>query len=122
VVPRPIPTPFLPDLAGPATAGRWLDISLPENQRKVEVVEPLAEVADDAGLSLIELAIASVVSHPAVTSATSGPRTIEQLVCLDDATLDDHDQIARSGVNLTRPTPATASRCSSPHCGGAKPG
>ena len=55
------------------------DMSLPENQRKLEAVEQLAKVADDAGISLIELAIAFVVNHPAVTSAIIGPRTMEQL-------------------------------------------
>ena len=64
--------------------------------------------SDDAGLSLIELAIAFVVNHPAVTSAIIGPRTMEQLdtqlpaanVVLDSATLDHIDQIVRPGVNL----------------------
>ena len=37
------------------------------------------QVADDAGLSMIELAIAFVVNHPGVTSAIIGPRTMEQL-------------------------------------------
>ena len=55
------------------------DMSLPENQRKLEAVEQLAKVADEAGVSLIELAIAFVVNHPAVTSAIIGPRTMEQL-------------------------------------------
>ena len=40
------------------------DMSLPENQRKLDAVEQLAQVADDAGLSMIELAIAFVVNHP----------------------------------------------------------
>src|SRR6478609_5015824 len=44
------------------------DMTLPENQHKLEAVEQLAEVADDAGLSTIELAIAFVANHPAVTS------------------------------------------------------
>ncbi|WP_344976098.1 aldo/keto reductase [Salinactinospora qingdaonensis] len=55
------------------------DMSLPENQRKLEVVESLAQLADEAGMSLIELAIAFVINHPAVTSAIIGPRTMEQL-------------------------------------------
>jgi aryl-alcohol dehydrogenase-like predicted oxidoreductase len=84
------------------------DMSLPENQRKLEAVEQLAKVADDAGLSLIELAIAFVVNHPAVTSAIIGPRTMEQLgsqlpasdVVLDAGTLDRIDEIVRPGVNL----------------------
>ncbi len=84
------------------------DMSLPENQRKLEAVEQLAQVADDAGVSLIELAIAFVVNHPAVTSAIIGPRTMEQLdsqlpaadVVLDPAILDRIDAIVRPGVNL----------------------
>jgi aryl-alcohol dehydrogenase-like predicted oxidoreductase len=84
------------------------DMSLPENQRKLEATEQLAKVADDAGLSLIELAIAFVVNHPAVTSAIVGPRTMEQLesqlpaadVVLDPATLDRIDEIVRPGVIL----------------------
>ena len=83
-------------------------MSLPENQRKLEAVEALAQVAEDAGLSLIELAIAFVVNHPAVTSAIIGPRTMEQLdsqlpaagVTLDAAMLDRIDEIVRPGVNL----------------------
>ena len=53
------------------------DMSLPDSQRKLEAVVQLAQVADDAGVSLIELAIAFVVNHPAVTSAIIGPRTLE---------------------------------------------
>jgi len=37
-------------------------MSLPENQRKLDVVEQLAQVADDEGMSLIELAIGFVVN------------------------------------------------------------
>src|SRR3954470_13375733 len=84
------------------------DMSLPENQRKLEAVEQLAAVAADAGLSMIELAIAFVVRHPAVTSAIIGPRTMEQLdsqlpaadVTLEPAALDRIDEIVRPGVNV----------------------
>jgi aryl-alcohol dehydrogenase-like predicted oxidoreductase len=84
------------------------DMSLPENQRKLEAVEQLAKLADEAGIALIELAIAFVVNHPAVTSAIIGPRTMEQLesqlpaahVALDDSVLDRIDEIVRPGVNL----------------------
>src|ERR671939_1537554 len=55
------------------------DMALPENQRKLEAVEQLQRVADDAGLTMIELAIAFVLNHPGVTSAIIGPRTMEQL-------------------------------------------
>jgi aryl-alcohol dehydrogenase-like predicted oxidoreductase len=112
-------------LAGGWLSGRWtaeatptsparqrlaarFDMSLPENQRKLEAVEQLARIADDAGLSLIELAIAFVVNHPAVTSAIVGPRTMEQLesqlpaadVALDAAVLDRIDEIVRPSVDL----------------------
>jgi aryl-alcohol dehydrogenase-like predicted oxidoreductase len=112
-------------LAGGWLSGRWtadatptsparrrlaarFDMSLPENQRKLEAVQQLAKVADDAGVSLIGLAIAFVVNHPAVTSAIVGPRTMEQLdsqapaagVVLDAATLDRIDAIIQPGVNL----------------------
>jgi aryl-alcohol dehydrogenase-like predicted oxidoreductase len=84
------------------------DMSLPENERKLEAVKRLADVADDADLSMIELAIAFVVNHPGVTSAIVGPRTMEQLdsqlpaadAVLDVATLDRIDEIVRPGVNL----------------------
>jgi aryl-alcohol dehydrogenase-like predicted oxidoreductase len=84
------------------------DMSLPENQRKLEAVEQLAQIADDAGVSMIELAIAFVVNHPGVSSAIIGPRTMEQLdsqlpaadVTLDPAVLDRIDEIVKPGVNL----------------------
>jgi aryl-alcohol dehydrogenase-like predicted oxidoreductase len=38
------------------------DMSLPENQRKLEAVEQLQQVADDAGLTMIELATAFVAT------------------------------------------------------------
>jgi aryl-alcohol dehydrogenase-like predicted oxidoreductase len=84
------------------------DMSLPENQRKLEAVEGLAKVADDAGVSLIELAIAFVTEHPAVTSAIIGPRTMEQLesqlpagdVALEAAVLDRIDELVAPGVTL----------------------
>ena len=83
-------------------------MSLPENGQELDAVDQLAQVADDAGLSMIELAIAFVVDHPGVTSAIIGPRTIEHLdsrlpaaeVVPDAATLDRIDEIVRPGVNL----------------------
>jgi aryl-alcohol dehydrogenase-like predicted oxidoreductase len=84
------------------------DMSLPENQRKLAAVGQLAKVADDAGIPLLELAIAWVVSHPGVTSAIIGPRTMEQLdgqlpaagVTLDAAVLDRIDEIVGPGVTI----------------------
>ncbi|HSS10722.1 MAG TPA: aldo/keto reductase [Acidimicrobiales bacterium] len=84
------------------------DPSLPENQRKLDAADQLGELADETGISLIELAIAFVIQHPAVTSAIIGPRTMEQLesqlgaadVVLDDKVLDRIDQIVPPGTNL----------------------
>jgi aryl-alcohol dehydrogenase-like predicted oxidoreductase len=84
------------------------DMSLPDNRRKLEAVEQLAQVAHDAGLSMIELAIAFVLNHPAVTAAIIGPRTMEQLetqlpaadVRLDAAVLDRIDELVPPGTNL----------------------
>jgi aryl-alcohol dehydrogenase-like predicted oxidoreductase len=88
-------------------AGRY-DMSVPENQRKLDVVEQLAKLADEAGLSLIELAIAFVINHPAVTSAIIGPRTMEQLdsqlpaadVTLPTDVLDRIDELVAPGVTI----------------------
>ena len=84
------------------------DLSLPENQRKLDLVEELLKVAADAGLSLTHLAHAFVLAHPGVTAAIIGPRTMEQLtdvvagidVRLDDATLDRIDEIVPPGTNV----------------------
>jgi len=113
-------------LAGGWLSGRWrkgaepptssraerlphrFDLSLPGNQRKLDATEQLAQLAEDAGLTLIELAIAFVVRHPAVTSAIIGPRTMEQLesqltaadAALSDDVLDRIDEIVPPGTNL----------------------
>jgi aryl-alcohol dehydrogenase-like predicted oxidoreductase len=87
---------------------RRYDLSLPDNQRKLEVAEQLAQLAEEAGMSLIHMAIAFVITHPAVTSAIIGPRTMEQLeaqlgaadVTLDDALLDRIDEIVPPGRNV----------------------
>src|SRR5438270_1601828 len=46
---------------------RW-DMSLPGNQRKLEAADALAELAEEAGISLVEAALAFAISHPAVTA------------------------------------------------------
>ena len=84
------------------------DLDLPQNQRKLEAAGQLAQLADDAGISLIELAIAFALRHPAVTSAIIGPRTMEHLesqltatgVHLTDDVLDRVDQIVAPGLTL----------------------
>jgi aryl-alcohol dehydrogenase-like predicted oxidoreductase len=84
------------------------DMSLPGNQRKLDAADALARVAEEVGLTLIELSIAFVIRHPAVTAAIIGPRTMEQLesqlpaaaVVLSDEILDRIDEIVPPGVNL----------------------
>src|SRR5256714_902400 len=84
------------------------DLSRAENRVKLEAADALAALADEAGISLIHLAIAFVLRHPAVTAPIIGPRTMEQLesqlgateVQLDDAILDRIDEIVRPGTNL----------------------
>jgi aryl-alcohol dehydrogenase-like predicted oxidoreductase len=98
---------------GPASVARQrlanrFDLDLPDNRRKLEAADQLAQLADDAGISLIELAIAFVLRHPAVTSAIIGPRTMEHLesqltatgVHLTDDVLDRIDQIVAPGLTL----------------------
>ena len=83
-------------------------MSLPANQRKPEVGEELGRLAEGAGPSLIELAIAFVIRHPGVTSAIIGPRTMAQLesqlpaadVTLDDDVLDRIDELVPPGVTI----------------------
>ncbi|MEA2225978.1 MAG: hypothetical protein QOE67_1260 [Solirubrobacteraceae bacterium] len=84
------------------------DMSLPANQRKLEAVQALAQLAEQSGLTLIELALAFVKSHPAVTAPIIGPRTMEQLEsqlpalqsALDDELLDRIDEIVAPGLNV----------------------
>src|SRR5579884_2952940 len=84
------------------------DPSVPVNQRKLELVEELLKVAADAGCSLVHLALAFVLRHPAVSSAIIGPRTMEQLtdqlpaadVVLDDSILDRIDELVLPGTNI----------------------
>jgi aryl-alcohol dehydrogenase-like predicted oxidoreductase len=118
-------------LAGGWLSGRWrkgaddltsrrsamipqrYDLSIPANQAKLEAADALGRLADEAGLTLIEMAIAFVIRHPAVTAAIIGPRTMEQLesqlgaadVVLDDALLDRIDEIVAPGTTIN-PTDA----------------
>jgi aryl-alcohol dehydrogenase-like predicted oxidoreductase len=113
-------------LAGGFLSGRWrkggeafasrridvvplsFDMSIPENQRKLDAVEELAVLAEEAGLTLIEMALAFVIRHPAVTSAIIGPRTMEHLesqlsaaeVRLTDDVLDRIDEIVPPGTTI----------------------
>ncbi len=84
------------------------DLSLPANQRKLDAVEALARLADDTGISLIQLAIAFVLNHPGITSAIIGPRTMDQLegqlaaagIVLEPDVLDRIDEIVAPGTTI----------------------
>jgi aryl-alcohol dehydrogenase-like predicted oxidoreductase len=84
------------------------DLSLPANQRKLDAADQLAQLADEAGIPLVQLAIAFVANHPAVTAPIIGPRTMEQLegqlpaadLVLDQALLDRIDEIVPPGTNI----------------------
>jgi aryl-alcohol dehydrogenase-like predicted oxidoreductase len=65
--------------ASAARPGARFDMSSPANQRKLDIVEELAQLADQTAITFIEMAIAFVLNHPGVTSAIVGPRTMEQL-------------------------------------------
>ena len=96
-----------------ALVPRRYDLSLPGNQRKLEAADALAQLADEAGITLIEMALAFVVRHPAITAAIIGPRTMEHLesqlaaadVRLTDDVLDRVDEIVPPGVDVN-PTDA----------------
>jgi aryl-alcohol dehydrogenase-like predicted oxidoreductase len=89
------------------------DLSLPHNRRKLVAVDALAGLADEVGLTLIQLALAFVRQHPAITAPIIGPRTIEQLECqiaafetvLDDAVLDRIDAIVEPGAAINTGEP-----------------
>jgi aryl-alcohol dehydrogenase-like predicted oxidoreductase len=84
------------------------DMSLPANQRKLDAADALGKLADEARISLIAMALAFVIRHPAVTAAIIGPRTMEHLesqlpavdVELSDELLDKIDEIVPPGVNV----------------------
>jgi aryl-alcohol dehydrogenase-like predicted oxidoreductase len=130
-------------LAGGWLSGRWrkgaedltsrrsamipqrYDLSIPANQTKLDAADALAGLAEESGVSLIHMALAFVIRHPAVTAAIIGPRTLEQLesqlgateVRLDTALLDRIDEIVPPGTTInptdagwTNPALAAAAR------------
>jgi aryl-alcohol dehydrogenase-like predicted oxidoreductase len=84
------------------------DLSIPENQAKLEAADALGQLADDFGIPLIHIALAFVIRHPAVTAAIIGPRTMKQLesqlgaaeVELDAELLDRIDEIVPPGTTI----------------------
>ncbi|WP_261556045.1 aldo/keto reductase [Frankia tisae] len=92
------------------------------DERKLDAVEQLLPLAEEAGLSLTHLAMGFAITHPGVTSAIIGPRTMEHLedllagaaVTLDDEVLGRIDQIVAPGTDIgpldVSPTPPAITR------------
>jgi len=84
------------------------DLTRPANQQRLAAVEQLTSIAEDAGLTLIQLALGFVTAHRAVTSAIVGPRTVEHLrsqlaaadTVLPPDVLDAIDAVVAPGVDL----------------------
>jgi aryl-alcohol dehydrogenase-like predicted oxidoreductase len=101
------------EVSGPGSPARArlsgaYDASNPANAAKLAAADALGSLADEAGMTLIQMAVAFVTSHPAVTSAIIGPRTMEHLDAYLDAdgidlssdVLDRIDQIVPPGVTI----------------------
>jgi aryl-alcohol dehydrogenase-like predicted oxidoreductase len=87
------------------------DMSIPANEAKLEAAQALGELAEGAGMSLIEMSLGFVTSHPAVSAAIIGPRTMEQLqsqlgalerTVLPAELLDRIDAIVPPGTNVNQ--------------------
>ena len=95
---------------GPRSAARsrnpaGYDATEPDNRAKLDAADALGAIADEAGLTLVQLAVAFVVRHPGITSAIIGPRTMNHLdgylsadgVELSSDLLDRIDEVVRPG-------------------------
>jgi aryl-alcohol dehydrogenase-like predicted oxidoreductase len=84
------------------------DTAIPANRAKLDAVEQLSSVAEEAGLTMIQLALGFVTAHPGVTCALIGPRTSDHLdsqlaaadTVLTGDVLNAIDQIVAPGVDL----------------------
>ena len=78
------------------------------DERRLDAVEQIIPLAEQAGLPLTHLAMAFAIAHPGVTSAIIGPRTMDQLddllasvdVTLTDEILDRIDEIVPPGTDV----------------------
>ncbi|MFD7408109.1 aldo/keto reductase [Streptomyces sp. NPDC059866] len=78
------------------------------DERRLDAVEQLIPLAQKAGMSLTHLAMAFAISHPGVTSAIIGPRTMDHLddllagaeTTLTDEILDQIDAIVPPGTDI----------------------
>ncbi|MFC9772589.1 MULTISPECIES: aldo/keto reductase [unclassified Pseudarthrobacter] len=87
--------------------GRF-DVEARENALKFAAAEQLGQIADTAGISVPDLALAFALNHPAISSVIIGPRTREHLdaylksaaTILSDAVLDQIDQAVAPGTTF----------------------
>ncbi len=78
------------------------------NEQRLDAVERVISLSEESGLSMPHLAMAFAISHPGVTSALLGARTMEQLddllagldVVLSDDILDRIDEIVPPGTDV----------------------
>ena len=78
------------------------------DERRLDVVEQLVPLAEEAGLPMTHLAMAFAIAHPGVTSALLGARTMDHLdgllagldVTLTDDVLDRIDEIVPPGTDV----------------------
>jgi aryl-alcohol dehydrogenase-like predicted oxidoreductase len=78
------------------------------DERRLDAVEQLVPLAEEAGLSMPHLAMAFAISHPGVTSALLGARTMDQLddllagldTVLSDEVIDRIDEIVPPGTDI----------------------
>jgi aryl-alcohol dehydrogenase-like predicted oxidoreductase len=101
-------------LTGRARSGQQTDLRRTaifrhmRDERRLDAVEKITPLAAQAGLPMTHLAMAFAITHPAVTSALIGPRTMEQLddllasadVALTDDVLDQIDEIVPPGIDI----------------------
>jgi aryl-alcohol dehydrogenase-like predicted oxidoreductase len=101
-------------VSGPGSAARArrfpaaYDAANPDNAAKFDAADALGTLADQAGLTLVQMAVAFAIRHPAVTSTIIGPRTMEHLdgylaadgIELSTDVLDRIDAIVPPGVTI----------------------
>jgi aryl-alcohol dehydrogenase-like predicted oxidoreductase len=100
----------VPDDSRAARNPDHFDYNQPVRQRKLDLVESLLSIADEAGITLTQLALAFTLEHPAVNAAIVGPRTPEQLadqvpagdIELDTSVLDAIDALIAPGFNVNQ--------------------
>jgi aryl-alcohol dehydrogenase-like predicted oxidoreductase len=102
------------EVSGPGSVARGqrfpgaYDAANPANAAKLDAADALGALADEAGLTLVQMATAFATSHPAVSSTIIGPRTMEHLdgylagdgIELSTSVLDRIDQIVPPGVTI----------------------